>query len=74
MNPGGCSCCYGVQGLPIVSIVVPYFGINQLYIKDPIRKPQKGTTMGTIGQLLTLITRFQACVCMFNRATYIMFS
>ena len=39
------------HSLPIVSIVVPFFGFTK-YIKDPIRYPQKGTTMETIGRLI----------------------
>ena len=39
-----------VQGVPIVSIVVPFFGLNQVYIKDPKNEPKKGTTMETIGR------------------------
>ena len=39
-----------IANLPIVSIVVPFFGFNQFYIQDPKREPQKGTTMETIGR------------------------
>ena len=38
-----------VDIIPIVSIVVPFFGFNQLYNKAPIGYPQKGTTMETTG-------------------------
>ena len=42
---------YANQIVPIVPIVVPFFWFNQICNKDPIRYPQKGTTMETTGNV-----------------------
>ena len=36
--------------LPIVSIVVPFFGLTSFMLRIRKRTPQKGTTMETIGE------------------------
>ena len=42
----------GIRSIvPIVSIVVPFVGFNQFYIKDPKKVTQKGPTMETIGSI-----------------------
>ena len=43
-----------LKTIPIVSIVVPFFWFNQLYIKDFIRYPPEGTRMETFGNPETL--------------------
>ena len=40
-----------IWGLPIVSIVVPFFGLTNFVLGILKGKPQKGTTMKTIGRV-----------------------
>ena len=47
---GGGSLFLGIGYLPVVSIVVPFFGLTYSILRILKGNPQKGTTMETVGK------------------------
>ena len=51
-----CNDLMEVKDTPIVSIVVPSFGLTNFILRIPKSNPKKGTTMGTVGNI-KLVTK-----------------